>query len=34
MRSSPYVHPVTSGGVRCVAVDKRLAGLQRAGDAV
>lgn len=24
MRYSPYVHPVTSGGVRCVVVDLRL----------
>jgi hypothetical protein len=24
MRYSPYVHPVISGGVRCVVVDKRL----------
>ena len=24
MQYSPYVHPVTSGGVRCVVVDKRL----------
>ncbi len=24
MQYSPYVHPVTSGGVRCVVVDLRL----------
>jgi hypothetical protein len=28
MRYSPYVHPVTSEGVRCVVVDKRLEGIE------
>jgi len=37
MPYSPYVRPITSGGVRCAVVDKRLAErtelarLQRAG---
>jgi hypothetical protein len=25
---SPYVHPITSNGVRCVVVDSRLEGLE------
>jgi hypothetical protein len=24
MQYSPYVHPITAGGIRCVVVDKRL----------
>lgn len=28
MQYSPYVHPVTSGGVRCVVVDMRLEELE------
>jgi len=24
MQYSPYVHPVTAGGIRCVVVDRRL----------
>jgi len=28
MQYSPYVHPVTSAGVRCVVVDKRLEELE------
>lgn len=28
MEYSPYVHPVTSAGVRCVVVDKRLEELE------
>src|SRR5512140_3294260 len=28
MQYSPYVHPVTSAGVRCVVVDKRLEGIE------
>lgn len=28
MQYSPYVHPVTSDGVRCVVVDKRLEALE------
>ena len=28
MEYSPYVHPVTSGGVRCVVVDLRLEELE------
>ena len=25
---SPYVHPITSNGIRCVVVDKRLEGIE------
>ncbi len=28
MQYSPYVHPVTVGGVRCVVVDKRLEAIE------
>jgi hypothetical protein len=28
MQYSPYVHPVSSGGVRCVVVDMRLEGIE------
>src|SRR5712691_13376473 len=28
MQYSPYVHPVTAGGIRCVVVDRRLEQLE------
>jgi hypothetical protein len=28
MHYSPYVHPVSTGGVRCVVVDMRLEGIE------
>jgi hypothetical protein len=28
MQYSPYVHPITSNGIRCVVVDKRLEQIQ------
>ena len=28
MRYSPFVHPVTASGVRCVVVDRRLADIE------
>ena len=28
MQYSPYVHPITSNGVKCVVVDKRLEGVE------
>ena len=28
MRYSPFVHPITANGVRCVVVDKRLEGIE------